>query len=122
MHPSDVITWPFINDDSFPAKNTARLAISSGVPKRISDISSVRTSLSSGVKHWFIFVSITPQEMAFTLIPLGPNSLAIAFVNEFTAPFVAEYTASHEAPRSPHIEDMFIIMPDLWLTIFGTAK
>ena len=60
--------------------------------------------------------------MAFTLIPLGPSSFAIAFVKEFIAPFVAEYTASQEAPLSPHIEEMLIMFPLFLLTILGIAR
>lgn len=77
-------------DESLLDKKSTSFATSSADPNRARDISSQRASFSSLLKHSFIFVSITPQLTAFTLIPLRPTSFAIAFVNEFTAPFEAE--------------------------------
>lgn len=59
----------------------------------------------------FISVSITPGAIAFTLIPKEATSFAKALVNKFNPPFVVEYTTSQEAPLSPHIEEILIILP-----------
>ena len=86
-------------------------ATSSGFPIRPAGISSVNSSRSSCEKHLFISVSIKPQVIALTRMPLGASSLARAFVKELMAPFEAEYATSVEAPTVPHMDEMLIIMP-----------
>ncbi len=60
--------------------------------------------------------------MALTCILLGASSLASAFVNALTPPFVAEYATSAEAPVQPQTDEIFIILPDLRLSIIGITS
>ena len=53
---------------------------------------------------------ITPGAMQFTVIPLGASSFARAFVRPIIPALDAEYTTSQEAPTSPQIDDIFIIL------------
>ena len=48
------------------------------------------------------FVAIKPGQSAFTLIPLGPSSLAIDLVNVVTAPLDEAY--NEEPPPPPSLE------------------
>jgi len=66
-------------------------------------------------------VSMVPQAMALTEIPLGATSLASAFVKELTAPLLAEYATSQEAPTFPQTEEMLRIRPDFLCSISGRA-
>ena len=54
-------------------------------------------------------------------MPLGPSSCASAFESASTAPFVAEYAASHDAPTCPHMEDTVTIAPACFWSIPGSA-
>lgn len=67
-----------------------KAAVSFGEAMRPMGISRQMDSISSSVRQAFIFVSIMPQETAFTAIPLGASSLASAFVNAFNPPLEAE--------------------------------
>ena len=58
-----------------------------------------------------ISVRITPGATQVTRMPLGPSSLARALVRAMTAPLVADYTASQEAPTWPHMELTVMTQP-----------
>jgi len=79
-------------------------------------------SSSSLLKNSFISVSIIPNATAFTWILEGASSFASAFVNEFIPPLLAEYALSHDAPTTPHIEEILIIWPLPAFNIFGMAN
>ena len=65
---------------------------------------------------------ITPGAMQFTVIPLGASSFARAFVRPIIPALDAEYTTSQEAPTSPQIDDIFIILPQCSETIYRVAS
>ena len=54
-------------------------------------------------------------------MPEGPSSFARALLSPIRAAFVAEYAASQEAPRMPHIELITIILPQCSRSISGRA-
>ena len=66
------------------------MATSSGAPKRPIGISTAMASSSSSEKQWFISVSMIPQAMAFTVMPLGASSFASALVKASMPPLEAE--------------------------------
>ena len=59
--------------------------------------------------------------MQLTRMPLGPSSCASALESAITAPFVAEYAASHDAPTCPHMELTVTIAPACFFSIPGKA-
>ena len=98
-------------------------ATSSLVPGLPAGISSKRLFLSKEDKCAFICVSMNPQAMAFTEIPLGATSLANALVKAFTPPLLAEYATSVEAPTLPHTEEILTMRPLCLAIICGrTAR
>ena len=56
-----------------------------------------------------------PGDMQLTLIPLGPSSFAKALVKPIRPALEAEYATSQEAPLTPQIDEILIILPDLFL-------
>ena len=98
-------------DESSDIKNFTAFAIFSDVPILHNEMPFVNSFISAFESPEFISVSITPGDMQLTLIPLGPTSLARAFVNPIRPAFAAEYTTSHDAPASPQIDDMLIMFP-----------
>ena len=62
---------------------------------------------------------MTPHAIAFTWTLLGASSFARAFVNPLIPDLDAEYATSQEAPESPHIEEMLMILPERFDTIGG---
>ncbi len=60
---------------------------------------------------------MTPHAIAFTWTLLGASSFARAFVNPLIPDLDAEYATSQEAPESPHIEEMLMILPERFDTI-----
>ena len=67
-------------------------------------------------------VSIIPQTIVFTWILLGASSLAKALVKELTAPLLLEYATSHEDPTFLHMDEILIILPNLFLSIASMAN
>ena len=67
-------------------------------------------------------MSIAPQAMALTWMLLGASSLARALVKASTPPLEAEYATSVEAPTRPQTDEIFIILPDLRLSIIGITS
>ena len=77
---------------------------------------------SSSEKQRFISVSITPQAMAFTWIFEGASSFPSAFVKALIPPLHAEYATSQDAPTLPQTDEIWMILPDLELTICGITS
>ena len=66
-------------------------------------------------------VRMTPGATQLTRMPLGPSSLASALVRAITAPFVAEYAASQDAPTCPHMLATVTMLPRWVLRKDGMA-
>src|SRR5258708_9936015 len=111
--PSQAITCPVMNEDSSPARNATRSAISSGVPIRRIGVRDAMSSFAPGVvKYWrSIGVSMGPGAMAFTLIPLSARSSAAALVSPTSPVFDAMYAGRFGNPSRPAVELMLTIDP-----------
>ena len=90
MPPFTEIICPVIYDDLSSAKNETAFATSSGVPSRITGISSRSISTVSLPSFVTISVFITPGDTAFTVIPDGATSFASALVRPIRPAFDAE--------------------------------
>ena len=94
--PSMVYVLPVIHDDSFDAKNTAREAISAGVPNRPRGcrlMLRARAAAGSGVASkddCNSAVSTDAGQMALTRTLVAANSRASVRVSVIRAPFEAE--------------------------------
>ena len=79
-----------INEACSEARNNTACATSSGVPKRLTGVSSTRVLNVSASSVAFISVWMTPGSTQLTVIPEGPSSLAMAMVKPRMAALVAE--------------------------------
>ena len=70
-------------------RNTAASAMSFGVPRAFSGVSSLSDCIVSSSKPFIMSVIITPGAMQFTRTPLSPTSFARAFVSPITPAFAA---------------------------------
>jgi hypothetical protein len=104
-------TCPVMKALSSDARKYRYFAISSGDAILPRGVSSKKALLSAPASPLFMSVSTAPGARQFTLTPEGASSLASALVKAITAPLDAEYTASQDAPASPHIEATVMIFP-----------
>ncbi len=75
-----------MNAAASEARNTAASAASSGAPWRRNGVAPATAVRTSGlVNSSWKRVAIMPQHSAFTRIPFGPSSLAMARVKVITA-------------------------------------
>ena len=102
-----------MNEALSDARNVMVLAISSGVPTRLSGTVAARLAFLSGVpvKRFSIPVSTGPGETMLTRIPDSAASSAADFVSPSTACLLAAYTDAPAAPVCPYVEDMFTMLP-----------
>ena len=81
--------------------------------------------------QWFSIPSVTPMTFVLGVFLIAwrtqgyfwgiVSSLASALVRAITAPFVAEYAASQDAPTCPHMEATLMIQPDCFCSIPGST-
>src|SRR3984893_1064078 len=88
--PSTVRFAPVMYEDSGPATNATIAAISSTCPYRLSAVAAFCGTAQSPAAG-FNSVSIGPGCTLLTVMPRLPISLASAWVNILTAPFVPAY-------------------------------
>ena len=117
------MTWPFIYVARVDARKAARWATSSGLPKRRIGMVCLKYAVRSGESAFVASVSIRPGEMQFAVIkPRRPYSAVIDFVADTSAPFDAAYADMAASPVVSAMDVMLIILPYLFLSIWGRAS
>lgn len=90
MPPFTEIICPVIYDDLSSAKNETAFATSSGVPSRITGISSRKDIYGIFTELCHHFGVYNAGDTAFTVIPDGATSFASALVRPIRPAFAAE--------------------------------
>ena len=104
------------------AKNAARYATSSGLPKRRIGFWSRNSLRRCAGIAWVTSVSITPGAIQFAVMPRRPYSAAIDLVNAAMPPLLPAYADIAASPVAPAIDVILIIRPYLLRNIWGRAS
>ncbi len=108
-------------DDMSEAKNSATLAISSGLPTLLMLVlSKVSASASFEVLLRIMSVSVNPGAMALTRIFWPPNSLDSTLVREIIAALLEAYAERPSLPSIPALDEILTMLPVFCRTMILT--